>query len=115
MDAWEKVLVEKSLEVTHSQWMYQNVHIPDIVLGMHVVQQKEELLRKTEVHMDMGEKKLEDHHKYLWEINLEELDITSGNTHEYWLLAIRAAREARRLRIHKQNPGGIVGTKIRGA
>ena len=36
--------------------------------------------------------------KYLLEVNLDDLENTSGEQQEYWLLAIRAAREARRLR-----------------
>ena len=32
--------------------------------------------------------------KYLLEINLEELDIPSGEAQEYLLLAIQAARES---------------------
>jgi hypothetical protein len=32
--------------------------------------------------------------RYLAEVNLEDLEDTSGNNQEYWLLAIRTAREA---------------------
>ncbi|KAL7532026.1 hypothetical protein ACHAXR_005327, partial [Thalassiosira sp. AJA248-18] len=35
---------------------------------------------------------------YLLEINLDDLETTSGDTQEYWLLSIIAAREARILR-----------------
>ena len=36
--------------------------------------------------------------RYLADVNLEDLEYTSGNNQEYWLLAIRTAREATRLR-----------------
>ena len=36
--------------------------------------------------------------RYLAEVNLEDLECTSGNNQEYWLLAICTAREAARLR-----------------
>jgi hypothetical protein len=36
--------------------------------------------------------------RYLAKMNLEDLEYTSGNNQEYWLLAIRTAREAARLR-----------------
>jgi hypothetical protein len=34
----------------------------------------------------------------LLEINLDDLDTTSGELHTYWLLALRAARAAKQLR-----------------
>ncbi len=44
--------------------------------------------------MERGEDGLLDEHKYLLEVNLENLDDSDGSTQEYWLLAIRAARVA---------------------
>ena len=41
---------------------------------------------------------LEEGDTYLMESNLEDLENTSGEKQQYWLLAIRAARELRRLR-----------------
>ncbi len=41
---------------------------------------------------------MEEADKYLLEINLEDLETTSGKTQEYWLLSIRTAREYQRLR-----------------
>ena len=41
--------------------------------------------------------------KFLLEINLKDLETTSGETQEYWLLAISAAREARILREQEQS------------
>jgi hypothetical protein len=42
--------------------------------------------------------------RYLAEVNLEDLELSSGNNQEYWLLAIRTAREASRLRRQLQQP-----------
>ena len=44
---------------------------------------------------------MENEDKFLLEINLEDLEWTSGETQEYWLLAILAAREARLLRLQQ--------------
>ena len=41
---------------------------------------------------------MEEGDKYLMKINLEDMENTSGERQQYWLLAIRAAREARKLR-----------------
>ena len=47
--------------------------------------------------MDIGED-WEREDRYLAEVNLEDLENTSGANQEYWLLAIHTAREASRLR-----------------
>ena len=47
--------------------------------------------------LDRGGEDLEEDDKYLLDINLGDLDSTSGEKQEYWLLAIDAAREATRL------------------
>ena len=36
----------------------------------------------------------------MMEINLEDMENTSGERQQYWILAIRAAREASKLRAH---------------
>ena len=35
---WGKVLITKLLEVTHGQWLYQNIHVRDPVSGAIVLQ-----------------------------------------------------------------------------
>ena len=39
---------------------------------------------------------------YLLEINLEDLEQSSGEDHCYWLLAIQAAREDRALKVREE-------------
>ena len=41
ISAWEKGLVVKLLETTHSQWLYRNVHLHDAITGTHAVCRKE--------------------------------------------------------------------------
>ena len=43
----------------------------------------------------MGAEGLEGDVKYLLEINLEDMETTSREIKEYWILAIQAAQEAR--------------------
>ena len=43
--------------------------------------------------------------KYLLEVNLEDLEMTKGERQEYWLLAIRAAREACQLMREREREG----------
>ena len=43
----------------------------------------------------MGGEELSEDDKYLLEINLEDMETTSGEKQEYWILAIQDAQEAR--------------------
>ena len=98
---WTKGVVVKLLEVTHGQWLYRNVQVYDTVTGTEATLRKEELQRLIEEQIELGGEGLEENDKYLLEINLEDLSTTSGETQTYWLLAIRAAREGRRLRAER--------------
>ena len=86
------------LEVTHGQWLYRNVQVHDTTTGILATQRKEKLQKEIEDQLALGGSGLEEDDKWLLEIKLEDLETTSGETQEYWLLAIIAAREARLLR-----------------
>ena len=53
--------------------------------------------------MDLGDEEFDEEDKYLLEINLGDLDTTLGERQSYWLLAVEAALESRRLRIADQS------------
>ncbi len=55
---------------------------------------------------DMGCEDLTDEDHYLAEVNLEDLEHTSGKRQEYWLVAIQAAQEASRLQGSSQSNVG---------
>jgi hypothetical protein len=95
--AWAKGLVIKLLEATHGQWLYRNVHVHDCVSGSLATARKEELQRAIEDELELGGEGLAEEDLYLLEINLDDLETTSGELQAYWLLSIRAAREWRRL------------------
>ena len=87
----------KLLETTHGQWLYQCIQVHDRFSGIQATQQKEELQMAIEAQQDVGWDDLTDEDQYLAEVNLEDLEHTSGERQEYWLVAIQAAREASRL------------------
>ncbi len=95
---WAQQLAIKLMEVTHGQWLYRNVQVHDSTTGVLATQQKEKLQQLIEDQIELGGEGLDDDDKFLLEINLDDLESTSGETQEYWLLAIQAAREARLLR-----------------
>jgi hypothetical protein len=91
---WSVGVVTKLLETTHGQWLYQCVQIHDRVNGTLATQRKEELQREIESQQEMGMEGLMEEDQYLAEVNLEDLESTTGKRQEYWLVAIRTAREA---------------------
>ena len=100
---WSKELVIRLLEITHGQWLYRNVMVHDNTAGDLVTRRKEEIRRELEEQLVLGEDGLDEEDGFLLEINLDELDSSSREDQEYWLLALRAAREARYLRMQQTN------------
>ena len=72
--------------------MYRNVHVHDTVTGLHATRIKEELQKEIEDQIQMGREGLAEADKYLLEVNLEDMETTSGERQEYWLLAIQATQ-----------------------
>ena len=95
---WSTGLIVKLLEVVHGQWLYRCVQIHDKTRGMLATTKKEELQGEIEAQMEQGWSDLLEKDQYLAEVNLEDLEHLSREKQQYWLLAIRAAWEASRLR-----------------
>ena len=94
LNRWATGLVTRLLEITHGQWLYRNVVVHDHKAGRLAVVQKERILVEIEEQQSRGEEGLLEEHRYLLDVNLDNLGETDGVGHEYWLLAIRAARVA---------------------
>ena len=88
----------KLLEVTHGQWLYRNVHVHGAVAGLAATARKEEIQQLIEDQIDLGEEGLDPRDYYLLEVNLEDLETTSGEEQQYWLLQLQAARRESQLR-----------------
>ena len=84
------------MEMTHSQWLVRNFLIHDKMSGMLALEGKEELQIAIEEQQEMGLEGLGEEDKYLMEINLDDLETTSGEhqAYCYWLLSVKAARDA---------------------
>jgi hypothetical protein len=109
---WTEGFVIKLLEATHSQWLYRCVQIHDKVTGTCITACKEEILQEIERQLELGTKDLLDEDQYLAEVNLNDLESSSGECQEYWLLAICAAREASAL-VRQQTPTCCRRTTVR--
>jgi hypothetical protein len=91
---WTTGVVIKLLEATHGQWLYRCIQVHDRVQGTLATLRKEELQKEIEAQQEMGYGGLLEEDQYLAEVNLEDVDTSSGEQQEYWLVAIRAVREA---------------------
>ena len=96
MEKWVQTLITKLMECTHGQWLYRNVMVHDAWHGSAIALRKEELLGEIEAQLDSEESLLPED-QYLMEVNLGNIDNSSGEDHEYWLLAVKAARVAKEL------------------
>ena len=99
VDRWAKELVIRLLEVTHGQWLYRNVMVHDKTAGELVTKRKEEIRKALEDQLELGEEGLLEEDRFLLDINLDDMDTSSGEDQAYWLLALEAARDARQLRL----------------
>jgi hypothetical protein len=87
-------VITKLLEGTHGQWLYQCIHLHDRLNSINTTLRKEELQREIEPQQEIGMEGLMEEDQYLAEVNLEDLESSTGKRQEYWLVAIRAAWEA---------------------
>ena len=115
LDKWAQGLVVKLLEVTHGQWLYRNVHVHDAVTGAAATARKEEIQQFIEDQIELGEEGLDASDYYLLEVNLEDLETTSGEEQHYWLLQIQAARRDFQLRRNRNQNGNQRGPRERRA
>ena len=85
-------LVTRLLEVTHGQWLYRNVLVHDKTNGQLAMIRKEDITARIEEQLLLGQGNLLEEDQYLLEVNFGDLHKSTGERHEYWLLAIQAAR-----------------------
>ena len=76
--------------------------VHDTVSGLKAGERKEELQREIEDQIQLVGVGLYVKDRYLLEINLEDLDNSTGEDQYYWLIAIREARDDRILRRRHQ-------------
>jgi hypothetical protein len=70
------------------------VQIHDSILGTQTTARKEEIQSAIEAQQEMGTEDLMEEDQHLAEVNLKDLENTSGERQEYWLIAICAAWQA---------------------
>ena len=94
---WRQGLITKLIEATHGQWIYRNLTMHDRMSGLIATHKKELLMQEIETQMDKGGEGLEEQDKWMLDINLNNVEGSSGEHEAYWLLAIKTARERFRI------------------
>ena len=85
------------LKIVHGQWLYRNLQVHDKVTGLKVTLHKEDIQNQIETQQAIGFKGFLEEDAFLGKCNLGDLESTSGRNEMYWLLVIKAAREAKRI------------------
>ena len=96
-ERWASQLVVRLLEVTHGQWIYRNIQVHDEKCGMLRTAEKERIQADIEEQMELGFEGFVPMDRSLASVTLEDLESSSGDQQEYWLLAVRVARIAKTL------------------
>lgn len=92
--SWSAGLVTKLLEVTCGLWLYRNVYVHDAFSGENVLNRKEGMQQEVEYQIALGGEGSAEKDQYMPEINLDDLDHSTGKDQIYWLLALKTARRA---------------------
>jgi hypothetical protein len=95
---WMSGLITHLLQTMHTQWIYCCILVHDRSTGTLISANKEELLKEIEHQLSLGPEGLDEQDQFLLKCNFDKLADSPGDNQDYWLLAIRAAREASRLR-----------------
>jgi hypothetical protein len=93
-ERWATGLIQKLMEATHGQWLYRNVQLHDEAAGTQATLRKEAIQKEIKEQLETGGDGLFEEDQWMMEVNLGDMEKTSGEQEQYWLLAIKAAREA---------------------
>ncbi len=86
------------LQIAHMQLIYRCVLVHDRLMGTLISAHKKELIKEIEHQLEQGPDGLDEQDRFLLKCNFNDVTTSSGENQEYWLLAIRAARDACSLR-----------------
>jgi hypothetical protein len=100
---WVQGLILKLLEATHGKWIYQTIQIHESVAGTQATLQKEAIQWEIESQMELVMAGPLKEDPWMMEVNLGDIESTTGEQEEYWLVAIKAAPEIATLKQQRAN------------
>jgi hypothetical protein len=93
---WMKHFIVKLLQLLHSQWQYWDFTLHDKTRGYLRLQRRKEVLKEVDHLMDTNPDEIPQGSQYLLEMDFTSLYNASFKQQSYWVLAMNAARWARR-------------------
>ena len=95
-DDWIKQFVTKLLQISHAQWVYCNYTLHESRQGYLALKGREKVLTDIRHLMDTDPDEVPESSRYLLELDFTQLS-NSGYEHQaYWVVAVKAARQAGR-------------------
>jgi hypothetical protein len=91
---WTKQFITKILQITHSQWIYQNILLHDKRQGYLHNKRSAEMMKEMEALSDLAPEDVPEASRFLLKINFTELSKCHIETQKYWTLAVNAALAA---------------------
>ena len=91
-EAWIQGLITRLIEATHGIWIYRNITMHDNISGLIATKGKEQLIEEIEKQIEQGGEGLAENDRWMLEIDPSQLEHTSGEREQYWLIAIQTAR-----------------------
>ena len=83
----------------------------DTVSGLKAAEKKEELQMEIKYQIELGGAGLDEQDRYLLDINLEDLETSTGEDQYHWLISIQASRDDKILRRRHQE--SVTGEETR--
>ncbi len=112
IEVWTKQFISKILQITHSQWIFQNISLHDRTHGYLHSQKAEEILQQIKVLSDLAPEEIPEASRFLLEINFSELSKSQLKTQKYWTLAVDATLKAKALELARRARAKRVRRKI---
>jgi hypothetical protein len=91
---WTKQFITKILQITHSQWIYQNISLHNKCHGYLHHKKSGELMMEMESLANLAPEDVPEASRFLLEINFTELLKPHGKTQKHWTIAVNAALAA---------------------
>ena len=91
---WMKHFIAKLLQILHSQWLYWNFALHDKTRGYLSLQHRKEVMKEVDCLMDTNLDEIPQGSQYLLEMDFTSLYNASFEQQSYWVLAMKAARQA---------------------
>ncbi len=93
-DDWMVKLTKKLIDISHSQWLYQNFTLHHYTKGYLRQRTKWEMQREVERLMHTSNLNISKESRYLLEIAAQPSDVSTATPNAYWVLAIKAAHQS---------------------